>query len=119
MNQIIDICDKIIEMDKKRTQGEVLTFHDKLRYCANDLIMNCEHCKEEPFVLAHMNRNMDNWKNDLESLVVSVNHAAKLAMALKTSILELEKFSHYYPDAVYNCPDESIECLKEIEEIFK
>ena len=90
MRNIIDICDKIIELD-----NEIKSECYKSEYSKK-----CEFAMEEFYDCAG-------------------NHAAKLAMALKTSILELEKFSEYYADAVYYCPDESIECLKEIEEIFK
>ena len=101
MNQITALCDKIIELktgsytDHIKDDYESIIKHMANKGCRSDVMSKVE---------------------DLYDLS---NHAAKLARALKTSILELEKFSKYYADAVYYCPDESIECLKEIEEIFK
>ena len=59
---------KRLEEIKKRveaaTPGRWTTFHPRFRYCANDICADDE--KNEPFVLAQMNRNMPNWKEDAD-----------------------------------------------------
>lgn len=66
--------DRIEEIKKKlelATKGEWLLKHEKMRHFTNDILANCEHCEEEPFVLAQLNRSMDNWKNDADFIAHS------------------------------------------------
>jgi hypothetical protein len=46
------------------TSGSWLLEHPKLKHYSGHILANCEHCEEEPFVLAELNRNMDSWPQD-------------------------------------------------------
>lgn len=109
MKQITTLCDKIIELDGKRTQGEW-----------SDLGEDCEiHAIEftdgagDPF---HISESITK-KSDCDFIIHTANHAAKLARALKVAIDAME---HTYPNKFLEGVNEFNRVkLKEIEEIFK
>lgn len=71
------------------------TEHAKLKHHKNDLIgVDC--CEEEPFVLAQMNRHMDNWKNDLAHIAsFSPDTAQALLRALREARAALERINQF------------------------
>lgn len=77
---------KLKELHAKTTQGEWLLKHEKLKHFENDILANCDHCFEEPFVMAQMNRHMDNWKNDAEFIAEAHKLVPRLIEALEKCI---------------------------------
>lgn len=68
---------KQLKEAREKATSRWYVFHEKMRHMKNDLIgVDC--CEEEPFVVAQMNRNMDNWKNDLTFLHIAANHTSEL-----------------------------------------
>ena len=61
----------IRERCEAATDGPFLLKHPKMKQWENYILANCEHCDEEPFILATPNRHMDNWKNDITMLAHS------------------------------------------------
>jgi hypothetical protein len=102
---------------KKRLEAatpNLMTFHSKLEHCQNDII-GSDCCDEEPFVVAQMNRNMDNWKSDLDFLVHSKTDIAYLLSAVEIMHHALE-FSCVC-DWNTSCP--ACGALQKIEELGK
>jgi len=57
---------KLREIAMAATQGQWVRESKRLRFCSDNVISDNQ--KNEPFVLASMNRNMDNWQGDLDHI---------------------------------------------------
>lgn len=75
--------------------------HPKMKHFY-DYLIGVDGCEEEPFVIANMNRNMDNWKNDLQYIAASSpQNILKLITALETAIEALEYADYHYSHLDY------------------
>lgn len=59
----------LMSLSEKATQ-KFYTQHPKMEHF-KDYLIGVDGCEEKPFVLADLNRNMDNWKNDLNYLAAA------------------------------------------------
>lgn len=109
-NSIHTLCDKIIELDSKRTQGEWFNLGEECEIHAVEFQDNASD-------LHHVIHSIIK-KNDCDFIIESANHAAKLARALKVALEKLDYIRDM--DFPQSEPwDTANEALKEIEEIFK
>lgn len=97
MTTLQDTLNDMEEKAKKATPGKWTTFHPKLRYCANDIA--AETRGGEPFVLAQMNRNMENWKEDASYIAAC---SPDTVLALITALREAHEHA---VEHVSNCFD--------------
>lgn len=74
---------------RERATPKYYVEHPKMRHFKNDVIgVDC--CEEEPFVLAQMNRNMENWGNDLTFIALAANSSARYAKLLGECLAFIE-----------------------------
>lgn len=92
------IKDELARIDEARAKATPLyyTKHQKMKHFT-DYLIGVDCCQEEPFVIADMNRNMDNWKHDLEFIALAANEITKLTKALSVAVESLQ----YHKDG---CP---------------
>lgn len=94
-NALKIIKDELERINEARAKATPLyyTKHQKMKHFT-DYLIGVDCCQEEPFVIADMNRNMDNWKHDLEFIDMAANEITNLTKALSVAVENLKKYSH-------------------------
>lgn len=124
----LDKVNKLLELRKAATQSYV-TEHDKFPHF-KDCLIGVDCCDQEPFVIADLNRHMENWKNDLAFIFYAANHISEIAQAFIEMSGELDRVKsenesmnglvglEYHPCKTGDCPHEKqTECDSELSKI--
>lgn len=96
-NSLKIIKDELARIDEARAKATPLyyTKHEKMKHFT-DYLIGVDCCQEEPFVIADMNRQMDNWKHDLEFIALAANEITNLTKALSVAVTTLESYKEAF-----------------------
>lgn len=102
MNKVEQIKKELKIINEARDKATKIISKGMPHY--NDYLIG--HDKDGTFVLANMNRNMTNWKNDIDFFILSANRIEQLTKSIEVMAEALISIKRY--ETMTNCPQHEI-----------